>query len=321
MKAFLAFLICAVASNVSFTAVASEFPSKPIKIIHTSRSGAPQDVMFRILADAMSKVAGQPVLVEGRRGGRGMVALSYVMEQPSDGYTISSACGRGVIITTSKPSSRYKITAIRAIYRVQLDPYALYVKRGGQYKDLRALQAAFKNNPKPRVGGFGTRGSHYIATRMWADMFGGKFIWVPFKSGNKAIAAVLGGNLDATMSNLGAYPSVRDNAKIVAITAESRTNQFPKVPTFKELGFDHVRNHWRLVCVKKDMPEKIVQKVYSIIKKAIASDKYQKYLKETATVEGTMPLEKVEQWYRKQVVATMADRKKFGAKKKKKKEK
>jgi len=269
-------------------AAAADYPDQPIKIVHGSSPGAPQDVMLRTLAQEMEKVAGVPVVVEGRPGGTGQVAMAYLKGQPADGYTIFSDA-TGITTVLQLPGAAYKWDDFKPLYRIQLDPFALYVKRGGAYSDLGDLiEDAKKRGEDVRIGGYGTGSPHQITTLALADAAGVDVTWVPYNSGSDAIAAVMAGDLEAAMSNISVYSRFKDRTKVVAVTSDEPVKAFPEVPTLRDAGYDIARYHWRGMFVDKDTPEGVTDDLYAIVDEAVKSPGFQAYLEKSSTLPGVM---------------------------------
>ena len=264
------------------------FPAGPIKIVHGSSAGAPQDVMVRRLATQMEVVAGVPVVVEPRPGGTGQLAMAYLKGQPADGHTIFNDA-TGITSVLQLPGAAHEWTDFTPLYRIQLDPFALYTKREGDYPTLDSLLAAMKENPgKIRVGGYGTGSPHQITTLMLAELAGVEPTWVPFSSGGDAINAVMAGDIEAAMSNISVYGRFKERTQVVAVTSEDRVDAHPDVSTFSELGHDLARYHWRGMFVHGDTPDAIVEKLYQIVDKAVNSEDFQAYLADSSTLQGSM---------------------------------
>jgi putative tricarboxylic transport membrane protein len=259
----------------------------PIRILHGSNAGAPQDIMLRLLADEMEKALTQRVIVEPRPGAEGQVAMSALKQAPADGMTIFSD-GTGITSILQAPDAQHKWTDFEPLYRIQLDPFALYARRG-QFATLQDLVAAMKKQPSNvRVGGFAVNGPHRITTMMVAEKAGGTFTWVPYNSGARALTDLLGDHIEAVLSNISVYAGFKERAIVLAHTGEARLPQFPEVPTFKELGIDIVRYHWRGMFVKRGTPEDVINRLFEGIDRAVKSDRFQAYLRDSATSAGTM---------------------------------
>lgn len=259
----------------------------PIRILHGSNAGAPQDIMLRLLADEMEKSMKQRVIVEPRPGAEGQVAMSALKQAPADGLTIVSD-GTGITSILQAPDAQHKWTDFEPLYRIQLDPFALYARRG-QFATMQDMVDAMKKQPNSiRVGGYAVNGPHRITTMMVAEKVGGSFTWVPYNSGARALTDLLGDHIEGVLSNISVYGGFKDRAIVLAHTGETRLPQFPDVPTFKELGIDVVRYHWRGMFVKRGTSEEQITRLFDGIDRAVKSDRFQAYLRDSATLAGTM---------------------------------
>jgi tripartite-type tricarboxylate transporter receptor subunit TctC len=116
----------------------------------------------------------------------------------------------------------------------------------------------------------------------------GEFIWIPYDSGTRAITAVMSDIIEAAMSNISVYLTFKERTVVLAHTGETRLEQFPDIPTFKEKGVDIVRYHWRGMFVKRGTPEPAINRLFDGIGRAVKSKRFQDYLHDTATLDGTM---------------------------------
>lgn len=283
-------ILWAVALAAAFSVpAAAQIPAgQPIKIIHGSNAGAPQDVMLRILAEEMQKAIGQPVVVEPRPGASGQVAMAALKQAPADGTTIFSDA-TGITSILQLPDAAHKWSDFEPLYRLQLDPFALYVKKD-KFADLNALIVEMKKRPNAvRVGGYGMGGPHQIALMRAMKLADATWTWIPFDSGSRAITAVMGDHIEAAMSNISVYGTFRERTQVVAQTAAERLKVFPDAPTFKELGIDVVLYHWRGMFLKRGTPEPTINQLFEVVGKAVKSERFQAYLRDSATLEGTMP--------------------------------
>lgn len=257
------------------------------RIIHGSNAGAPQDVMLRLLAEEMQRVTGQTVIVEPRPGGSGQVAMGALKQAAADGRTVFSD-GTGITSILQLPGAQHKWTEFEPLYRIQLDPFALYVNPK-RFPDWKATLAEMRAQPgKFRVGGYATGGPHQITLMLAAAKANATFDWIPYDSGTKAITAVMGDHLEGSMSNISVYASFKERTTIVAHTGATRLAQFPDIPSFKELGVDLVRYHWRGMFVKPGTPEPVIQKLFDTVGAGVKSARFQQYLLESGTLDGTM---------------------------------
>jgi tripartite-type tricarboxylate transporter receptor subunit TctC len=258
-----------------------------IRILHGSNAGAPQDVMLRILADEMTKAAGKPVMVEPRPGASGQIAMTALKQAPADGHTIFSD-GTGLTSILQLPGHLHEWSDFEPLYRVQLDPFALYAMPR-RYADLKTLLQDMRARPEAvRIGGYAVGGPFQIVLMLIAASEKATFTWIPYDSGTKAITAVLGNHMEAAMSNISVYPSFKEKMVVLAHTGESRIEQFPDVPTLKERCIDLVRYHWRGMVLKKGTPEPVTERTYALVRAGVKSQRFQAYLRDSATLDGTM---------------------------------
>jgi putative tricarboxylic transport membrane protein len=261
--------------------------SNALKIIHGSNAGAPQDVMLRLLAEEMQKAINQPVIVEPRPGASGQVAMSALKQAAADGRTIFSD-GTGITSILQLPGATHSWMDFEPLYRIQLDPFALYVNPK-RFPDWKAALAEMRAKPGQfRVGGFANGGPHQITLMLATAKADATFDWIPYDSGAKAITAVMGDHLEGSMSNISVYAQFKERTAVIAHTSAERLAQFPQLPTFKELGIDVVRYHWRGMFVKRGTPEPVITKLFESVGAGVKSAKFQQYLRESGTLDGTM---------------------------------
>jgi tripartite-type tricarboxylate transporter receptor subunit TctC len=258
-----------------------------VRIVHGSNPGAPQDVMLRILADEMSKVSGRTVIVDPKPGASGQLAMSVLKQSPADGNTLLAE-GTGITSILQLPGHLHEWTDFEPLYRVQLDPFALYALPQ-RYKDFAAFAEDMRvKKDHVRIGGYAIGGPFQLVMMQLSRRVGGDFSWIPYDSGGKAIAAVIGDQIEGAVSNVSVAGTFTPRTKILAQTGEARLAELPDVPTFKELGIDIVKYHWRGFFIKKGTPDALIERNYAMVKAGVASARFQKYLKESGTIEGTI---------------------------------
>lgn len=299
-------LAAAAAACVATAGFAQDYPSKPITIIHGSQAGAPQDGMLRELAQSMERVAGVSVVVEPRPGGSGQVAMARVRGQAPDGYTIFSD-GTGITAILQMEGAAYSLDDFRPLYRIQLDPFALYVNNESKFQSVDDFVQAMRDTPEEiRVGGFGTGTPfHFIALSL-AEGADTELNWVPYSSGADAITAVMAGDLDVAISNISVYGRFRENTKILAVSSADRVAAFDHIPTFLEQDYPIERYHWRGMLVDSRTPDDLTERLHTIVGEAVASPEFQEYLAQTSTLDGGMTLEEYQQMLDEQAASDRA---------------
>lgn len=280
--------ISAAAALAATVGYAQEFPSQPITINHGSAAGANQDVMLRELAQVLEGVAGVPVVVEPRPGGSGQVAMARVQGQQPDGHTIFSD-GTGITAILQMDGAAYSMEDFRPLYRIQLDPLALYVSDESSLETVDDLVEAMRAAPDDiRIGGYGTATPFQFMALTLGEAAGVEPNWVPYNSGADAITAVMADDLEVAISNISAYDRFSENTRVIAVSSADRVAAFDDIPTLIEQGYPIERYHWRGMFLHGDTPDDIAESLHQLIDKAVATPEFQDYLSRTSTLSGRM---------------------------------
>ncbi len=263
----------------------AEFPAKSITMLCGSTAGSPVDVMARELARQMEKILRKPVVVQNKPGGSQAEELSMMMGQPADGYTIGTVTTSTVGALAGHLRSQFKIGDFNFLVLVQSDPYALVVKADSPFQDLKGMIEYARANPgKVKVGGFGTGSGHHMAFLDLEETTAGvQMRWVAFDGGAAAIAAALGGHIDAAHTNPGVVVGhvKAGKMRILGIASEKRLDVLPNVPTYQEQGIPLVLFQWRGVAMRTGGSKSATDKLISAITQASQTPEFIRYMKNT----------------------------------------
>ncbi|MDN5346926.1 MAG: putative tricarboxylic transport rane protein [Clostridia bacterium] len=263
------------------------FPTKPITLICWSSPGSPVDVMSRQISKVGEKYLGQPINVLTKQGGGGADAVTYLLKQPKDGYTILAATA-SLAGLFNREGIPFKPDDIQPIIGVQADPYCIIVPGNSPFKSFQELLEYGQKNPgKVTISGPFAAGAHHVRfyqlQKIIKQKTGKAFdvTWVPFEGGSEAVANVMGGHSVAGHTNPGNIKAqvAAGKLKILSVSSEKRLDSFPDVPTYKEMGYDFVAYHWRGIVGPKGMPQEVVDILYQKLKQAIEDPEFQKYIK------------------------------------------
>ena len=255
--------------------VQAAFPEKPIKIVVYTGPGGLIDISARKFAGVASKYVDVNFVVEDKPGAGGIVALKKVIQAPADGYNLY-ACTKSNIAKFVQVGGSDYLDALSWTAMLMADPECV-ITNGTQ--DLHqwpqivenALQQPGEQNwVGPAAGGL----DHVTALKIW-DAYGMDAKWIPFKSGGKALAALLGEQGVAYVGNprdaLG-----NPDLHIAAVSSPERLEAFPDVPTFTELGMVGLENEymWRGFALKKGTPPEVVQWYDALFKQVTADPEW-----------------------------------------------
>lgn len=278
------FVIVLASFGLSTPALGADFPTKAITMLCGSTAGSPVDVMARELARQMEKTLRKPVVVQNKPGGSQAEELSTMLGQPADGYTIGTVTTSTAGALAGHLRVQFKAEDLNFISLVQSDPYAIVVKANSPHKDLKGMLDFAKANPgKIKIGGFGTGSGHHMAFLDLADKTDVQMKWVSFDGGAAAVAAALGGHVDAAHTNPGGVMGHVQAGKmrILGVASEKRLDVLPNVPTYRDQGMDLVLFQWRGVAMKAGAPKEVSGKLIETITQAAATPEFKKYMVNT----------------------------------------
>lgn len=226
-------LLAAVLSVLTLGTAHAAFPDRPVKIITSLPVGSGPDVITRKVAEQLSIKWKQPVVIENKPGGNGIVALEAFNKEPADGYTILMA-GVGEIVTypllTRNEKSVAHLEPLIPMMRSEM-----MIITSPKNKTLDDVKEAFKK--KPTMGSWGVASPPHLDGLEMSRYFGVVPTHVPYKDYNQWFIDTSSGEVTwsfATMASAGKLEKA-GKLRFIAITGDKRDADYPDVPTIKEL--------------------------------------------------------------------------------------
>ncbi len=220
---------------------AAQFPQKPVRLITPYPPGGGTDAVARPVAANFSRAWNQPIVVDNRGSGGGVVAAQMVANAPPDGYTLFLSTGAVMVsaplIMAGVPFDAFK--DFSPVGMAAVLPAFLVTQVSQPVNSVQDLIALARAQPgKLAFSSSGTGGGHHFAVEMLKSMAGVDVIHVPYKGGGPAIVALLGGEVQFNFGNLpGARPHVASGRlKVMAVAGAKRSSLMPQVPTMMESG-------------------------------------------------------------------------------------
>lgn len=270
-------LLLAVAVLALSTQASAAFPEKPVKIIIGFPAGGPLDTHARVLADQLTKILGQPVLIDYKPGAGGTIGADFVSKSAPDGYTLLMANTGTMVINPFLYKNSYEtLRDFTPIARTAQQPLALVVSPAVPAKTLGEFIAYAKANPgKLNYGSAGTGGISHLVPEMLQTATGMQIVHVPYKGSAPAFTDLLAGQVQFIAESI---PQVAQYVKIgkvraLAMTGSERNAAIPDVPTMKEAGvkdFEVVGFYGVLAPPK--MPADVTTILTQAFQKALASE-------------------------------------------------
>ena len=230
-----------VGSAAATTAMAQAYPTKPVKLVVPFPPGGSLDITGRLLAQKLTEVWGQPVVVENKPGAGGNIGADLVAKSPSDGYTILL----GALSTHAVNPNLYAkmpydaVKDFAPITLIAITPNVLVVNAASPVNNVREFIAYAKANPGKLAFGSGSNGSAgHLAGELFKVETGSDAVHVPFKGGAPATQALLAGDTQFMFDNLAnAMAQVKaGKLKALAVTTAQRSPLVPELPTMAEAG-------------------------------------------------------------------------------------
>ncbi len=263
-------------------AQAQSWPDKPIKLIIPFAAGGTTDIIGRVLAQQMSTILGQNVVVENRGGAGGNIGAEAVARAPADGYTLLLASGS---MLTVNPHM-YKKMAVNyskdfaPISTLVSGPMIISVNPKLPVNNLNDLIALAKTK-NLNFGSAGIGSQVHLAAENFITAAGINATHIPYKGEAAALSDLIAGQIDFCACNVPASTGFIKGGQIkaLAVTSAKRLPALPNIPTVAEAsipGFENVG--WFALMAPSNTPKLITDKIYAAAVKAVKSEAMQKSL-------------------------------------------
>jgi tripartite-type tricarboxylate transporter receptor subunit TctC len=250
----------------------ANYPDKPIRLVVPYTPGGGADTNSRMLAQPMSAVLGQPIVIENRPGASGVVGAMAVLQAPADGYTMFYDTFPYAVNAVMRDLPFDPVKDMIPISQAINMPLILVVPASSPFKTLKELVEFARANPnKLDYGSYGAGGAAHLAAELLQRDAGIKWTHVPYKGGAQAIADVLAGRLAGYFSNpITALQHLKSNKlRALATTGSARMEALPDVPTFEEAGYPGFKVvEWNGFFVAKGTPMPIIDRLAKTVQEA-----------------------------------------------------
>lgn len=259
------------------------YPTRPVTFIIPTPSGSGADLLYRVLCAEVQKFLGQPVVPVNKPGASHVIGMSALAAAKPDGYTIGYAGHLGSFLAPYTEKVPYHpVKDFTQIMQFGYLYISVVVKGDSPFKNFGDVVAYARQNPKKLTyGSAGANSFGYLAIQQIAKKEKVQFTFIPFKGGPETESALLGGHI-LFGCTAGINSSLLESGMIrmLFLIAESPSDEFPKVPTLKDLGYDIPAPMLLNVAGPKSMPETIVKKLEDAFTRAMKEPAFLKIMKE-----------------------------------------
>jgi len=288
MKSLIVIAVLALSSRgISF---AQAYPVKPVRYIVPFPAGASPDIVGRLLADRLSRMWGQQVVVDNRAGAGGTLGAGIAARAAPDGYTLfqcniaSNAIAESLYAKLSYDSQRDFAT----ITRIGTTASVLIVHPSVPVTSVAELIAHAKANPGKLSYGSSSAGtSPHLAMELLKTLARIDVVHIAYKGAPQALADLIGGQIPVSISNMPAYlpPILAGRARALAVTSLKRASQLPNVPTMDESGLKGYEvTSWYGACAPAGIPAPVLDKLHADITKVLSAPDVQQRMIELVIV-------------------------------------
>jgi tripartite-type tricarboxylate transporter receptor subunit TctC len=259
---------------VSNSVLAQVYPTEPINIVVPLATGGTADTVARTVGETVSKALGKPVVVNNKPGGSMVIGTQVVANAPANGYTLLVNTATSVIVPHLMPKLTYDIHKdFVPVTVLASNPHILVVNANVPANTLKEFIAWAKTkNGGATYASFGNGSSGHLGTELFKKAAKIEMLHVPYKGGGPATIDLLGGQVDAMLSDVPLVMSHIKTGKLkaIAIASESRSPLLPNVPTFNEAGVPNfVSKSWFGLMVRAATPDAIVNRLNTEFVKAL----------------------------------------------------
>lgn len=276
------------------SALAQDWPTKPITIVVPFVAGGTTDIVARIIAQALSERLHQSIVIENVGGGGGTIGAGNAARAQPDGYTLFMA----TVAHTMAPGIYKKLS-----YDFEKDfdpitiaasvPNILIVNPSLPVKTVAELIAYIKANPgKVNYGSAGIGSTEHMSGALFRSLAGLDIVHVPYRGGAPMLGDLVAGHIQMSIETSGAAtPFIKaDQVRALAVSPAKRSALFPDLPTLAESGLTgYDVTTWYGVLVPKGTPQPIRDKLYNELVQVLKSPDVVARLRDIGAEPGGEP--------------------------------
>ena len=254
------------------------FPDKPVKLIVPFPPGGTSDITGRILAEALGKELGQPVVVENKGGAGGTIGAGFVAAAKPDGYTLllGTSSTNGTNSAVYKNLSFDAVKSFTPITRIVTVPGVLSVTSSFPAKNYADFYKLAQASPgKFSYASSGNGGATHMAMEYYKSLSGLRIVHVPYRGTGPALNDVVGGQVDMIFDTVASsYPHIKAGTLIpMAVAAPQRAGELPNVPTFVETGLKSFNEgFWNGVLAPAGLPPDVLKALHAATGALVVED-------------------------------------------------
>lgn len=247
------------------------WPQQPIRLVIAFPAGGPTDITMRVLAENVSRLVNQPVIVENRPGAGGTLPAQTLLTAQADGHTLAQVPLGVFRLPFTTRITWDPLTDLSYIVGITGYAFGVVVPADSPFKTWGDLVTWARANPgKLDYGSTGVLTSPHLTMEDIAQRLGLQFNHVPYKGSADLMAAILGGQLMAAADSTGFMPHVQaGRLRVLNTWGAQRLAKLPDVPTLQEVGVPIVQASPYGLAGPKGMNPALAQRIHDVFKQAM----------------------------------------------------
>lgn len=245
----------------------AEYPNKPIKLVVPVATGGLTDILARMLAQRLQERLGQPVVVDNKPGGGGIVAMNFTAKAPADGYTLVMGYPGALVVNQSlyKSMPYDAVKDLAPVSGVAAWPLVLITNPSVPAKSVQELVALLKSQPgKLSYASGGNTTTGHLAMELFRSQTGTHMVHIPYRGAGPAMTDLIGGQVGFSFDSLAlAAPQVQTGKiRVLGISTAKRSPLAPDIPTLAESGLPNFEvTGWYGIVAPAGTPKPIIDKL------------------------------------------------------------
>jgi len=272
------------------TLAQSAYPARPVRVIVPFAPGGTTDIIARIISDRTGAALGQPMVVENKAGGGGIVGAGELTKAAPDGHVLGIATVSTVASNPAiNPRTPYNpLTDFTPIINIAATPNVIAVHPSFPARDHRTFLEVLKKSPgRYSYSSSGTGGIGHLQMELYKNLAGVFVTHIPYRGAGPALNDTVAGQVPIIFDNLpSALPFIREGRLIpIVVAAPQRLAVLPSVPTFKEVGLEPVnRMAFYGLVGPKALSRDVVEKVSAAARHALEEPAVRKRIEDTGSM-------------------------------------
>lgn len=249
----------------------AEFPERTIRLIVPFAPGGANDSVARLVSDKLSKILGQPMVVENRPGGGTVIGTNTVATAAPDGYNLLLISPAHTINPYINKSLPYRtIEDFTPIGQITRSAYVMVTASTSPFKTIHDFTTA--GRPSISFASAGPGSAPHLSAQLLVSSLGIKYVHVPYQGGAPAMVGVIRGDVDFYFSSVAGARSFIDSKQVrpLAVSSDRRVKALPDVPTVAEAGVPGFAiNGWYGIVGPAHLPPGVVSQLQKALETAL----------------------------------------------------